>query len=283
MWKRITFRSLLGMVFSCTSALLCSASFAAGVSGTDNACGAELKSLTDTHPVVQAAVGKTTLERIEQAARQRGRGSLIWQADLLDRFVAEDIGDLHPARKAFLQASSTYLRCRYEALSTLPDWQPGFGEATVPPSWALPGDILFTQNGCAVFLRGEISGIPGSGSGPSDRASWLWTGKCVGNVATGPGLADIVLRSGEVRGGLLGNGFRQTSLRNGRLQGLIQVTDETRADAAWHNHFERYSNGRVTGRFQQIDNKKMVAIEFRKLETDWTWTKVQNIKSNRSN
>jgi hypothetical protein len=195
---------------------------------------------------------------------------LVWQADLLEQFTSRD-GGLHPARKAFLTASAGYLRCRHAALSELPDWQPDRGQSTVPTSWALPGDLLFTDTSCAVFLRGEVAGLPGSGDGPADRVGWRWSGRCSHGLGEGTGLAQVVLRSGQTRDGLLGNGFAQTTLRSGRMEGLFQVTDESRADASWRDHFDRYVNGRVVERTQRRENGTFVPIIFRSVAKEWRW------------
>ncbi len=120
------------------------------------ACAAERTALQGVHPAAAAAIGTTTLRRIELAAQAHGRGVLAWQADFQDQILATD-KSMHPTRRAFFVASSTYLRCRHDALAQLPDWQPSRDES-VPALWAFTGDILFTQSGdCAVYLRSETA------------------------------------------------------------------------------------------------------------------------------
>ena len=241
------------------------------------ACRAELAAVWATHPAARSAIGQATLWRLERAAQAHGRALLTWQAELLDRVVSEDPA-LHPTRKAFLAASSGYLKCRHAALGDLPDWQPRRGDTRVPTSWALPGDLLFTETGCAVFLRGEAAGLPGTGQGPTDRTGWRWSGRCSKGMAEGPGTAEVVLRSGETRLGLLGNGFAQATLRNARMEGLFQATDETRDDPSWRDHFDRYANGRVVQRVQRRENGALFPITYRETGNGWMWVDVRSAK-----
>lgn len=233
-------------------------------------CAAERTALQGVHPAAAAAIGTTTIRRIELAAQAHGRGVLAWQADLQDQILATD-KSMHPTRRALFTASSTYLRCRHAALPQLPDWQPSRDES-VPALWAFPGDILFTQNGdCAVFLRGEAAGQPGPGYGEFDRVAWQWSGTCRNGMAEGRGKARLVLRSGETRPGLMGQPFEEASFVEGRMQGLFHVTDDKRSDPAWRQHFERYSNGRVVSRVREEPNGTLLAIKYVKAGDDWGW------------
>ncbi len=234
------------------------------------ACVAELTALQGVHPAAAAAIGFTTLRRIELAARGHGRALLLWQADLQEQILATD-KEMQPTRRAFFAASSAYLRCRYAALDLLPEWQPARDES-VPALWAFPGDILFTQRGdCAVYLRSETAGQPGLGYADSDRVAWQWSGTCRNGLAEGRGKARLVLRSGETRPGLTGQPFEEASFVAGRMQGLFQATDDKRADAAWRQHFDRYVNGRVVSRVRKEPNGTLLAIEYVKTGEDWGW------------
>lgn len=234
------------------------------------ACVAEQTALQGVHPAAAAAIGYTTLRRIELAARGHGRALLLWQADLQDQILATD-KEMQPTRRAFFAASSAYLRCRYAALDLLPEWQPARDES-VPALWAFPGDILFTKGGdCAVYLRGETAGQPGLGYADSDRVAWQWSGTCRDGSAEGLGKARLVLRSGETRPGLTGQPFEDASFVAGRMQGLFQVTDDKRSDPAWRQHFDRYSNGRVLSRVRKEPNGTLVPLTYVKAGDDWGW------------
>lgn len=235
------------------------------------ACTAEWAQLAGTHPAARAALDARAKAQIDDAARAHGRALLTWQAGLIEQFLKAEPARLHPVRKQFLAASAAYLRCRHAALPKLPDWQPNRSHAALPTSAAIPGDLLFTDKQCAVFLRGEVAGIPGTGV-ESDRMAWRWSGRCAQGAAEGEGNAELVLRSGDTQPGLLGHGFAATTLRRGNLHGRLQVTDDTPADADWKHQFDEYVNGRVTARLQRAADKSFQRVVYRPVGDDWRWT-----------
>lgn len=235
------------------------------------ACAAEWARLAGTHPAVQAALDAPSKAQIDAAARAHGRALLTWQAGLIEQFLKAEPARLNPVRKQFLAASAAYLRCRHAALPQVPDWQPNRSQATVPTGAAIPGDLLFSDKQCAVFLRGEVAGLPGTGV-ESDRMGWRWNGRCVQGAAEGEGNAELLLRSGNTQPGLLGHGFAATALRRGNLHGRIQVTDDTPAEADWKNQFDDFVNGRPTARLQRAADKSFQRVVYRPMGDDWRWT-----------
>ncbi len=233
-------------------------------------CAREIRALHNVHWSVKAALDADAFSQIERAAVAHGRGVLLWYAELQAKFLTEDQG-LDRRRRSVMHASSAYLRCRHQHLTHLPEWNET-RDTSVPTLWAFPGDLLISQNGrCAVLLRGEAAGFPGDGRSQSDRVGWNWSGKCRKGAGSGPGDAQVLLRSGETRAGLLGTGFARSNLRNGLMEGSFQLTDDSRHDPSWRNHYDVYRAGRRVARFRQIGDGVAIPIVFEKVADEWVW------------